>query len=121
MVFQKSDKVFQVLDIECPVFESGEPAEILGFMIQNELVRRIIHPVHELFAFVDDGHPLTPGQYSRKQSGDLYVLTMSKKMWNGDGVIFDKPGSVIAIHPAIQKFLELKVCETKRLQAVLVT
>ena len=58
----------------------------------------IIHQLHQLFGFVDDGCPVAPGKNSSKKTGDFYILFFCKEMRNGNGVIFNKRRLIVLIN-----------------------
>src|SRR5579872_1396662 len=95
MVAEESDKIEQVRGIKGPVPEIEQLFEIVIRMLQDELVRRLVHQLHQLLRFPDDGLPVPPGKDSCKKTRDLDVLLPHIAMRYADRVVGDKRGRVV--------------------------
>ncbi|MCY1554984.1 hypothetical protein D9M68_916020 [compost metagenome] len=69
----------------------------------HKLVGLVIHPVHQLLAFMDNGFTLAPGQNGGKKGGNFDILLLAELMRNTYGVAFNKAGPVILQHFGIKK------------------
>ena len=68
-------------------------------------MRRMAHPLHQYVARLDDALAVAPGQDGGKKTSYLNILFFAKAMGNGDGVIGNKVGCVVAQYFFVQKFL----------------
>lgn len=81
----------------------------MGRMMQNKSMWGTIHSFNQFFAFLNDGNPLSPGEYGCKESHDFNVLFLGKQMRNTNGVIFNESLLVVLFVFFIQKFFEVAI------------
>ena len=76
-------------------------------MEKNKLIWRIVHQLHKLPAFVDNGSTVPPGEGCGEKSCDLYILLLSILMWYCDRIVIDESRPVIFLHLSVKKGLQL--------------
>ena len=84
---EKLNKIKQIRIIKRAMYETHKPLQIALLMMEHEVMRALIHPLHEAVGIADDRHPLPPGQRRRKESGDLYILFFCEAMRDSDRII----------------------------------
>jgi hypothetical protein len=100
---QSFDKIQGIRTIESPVAKIRYTLQILIPMVQDEIMRRIIHPRHELGALTDDGNTLPPRKNGREQARDLYILFFSEHVRHTDRIVDDEFRAVKLVGFLIQK------------------
>ena len=96
--FEKGDEVFRVYGIERTMFERFKSLEVRSRVMQNELMRIVIHHKHKLFTLSDDCNALPPRKYRGEKSCDFNVLFFSKQMRNKNRIRFDEAGTIKAFY-----------------------
>ena len=86
MVPEEFDEIQKICRIECSVFECQEPLQIWLAVMQAEIIRRIVHALHQLLCFIDDDGPVAPCESSGKEARDLYILFFGEPVRDGDGI-----------------------------------
>jgi hypothetical protein len=71
---EESNKIQQIGGIEGAMLEPEQLLQIIVRMMQDKLIRRAIHQLHQLFRLTDDGGSVAPGEDGRKKTGDLDIL-----------------------------------------------
>ena len=95
MVSQQLYEIEQIGSIEGSVREMYEWLQICIIMVEDEVVRLVVHPAHEFSAVVDDGSTVAPGENSSEQPGYFYILFFGKGVGDANGVFFYKRGLVV--------------------------
>src|SRR5689334_23112630 len=108
MMTQERYKIQKVRIVECPMLETEQPAKVRFGMLCDKLVRREVHQLHELPAFLNDGPPVTPRKDGREKAGDLDVLPAGERMRDADRVIGDERGPVVFGYFFVEKGLQLQ-------------
>lgn len=103
VMVQQLNKVEQVGIIEGPVYESGESSQVGRAVMQDEVMRGIIHPFQQFNGFPDDGGSVSPGEDGSKQSGDLNILSFGISVRDGDGIPFNKGGLIVVPNPFFEQ------------------
>src|SRR5688572_26247118 len=80
--------------------------QVFFFVKNYKLIRGIVHHLHQLPAFVDNGSTITPGEGRGEKSCDLYILLCSVLMWYCDRIIIDESRPVIFLHLSLKKGLQ---------------
>src|ERR1700740_2869059 len=75
-------------------------------MVQDELVRGVIHKAHQFAGFLDDGRSVSPGEDGRKEPGNLDIRLLSEPVRDADRVIGDKSGLIIFFYFSIEEFVQ---------------
>jgi hypothetical protein len=57
---KESDEVQRIRCRKCPVLEFEKRSQVLGSVMDYEVIRIVVHHRKQLPAFADDGHTLTP-------------------------------------------------------------
>lgn len=104
--FEKGDEVFRVNGIERAMLERLKALQIGSRVMQNELMRIIIHHKHKLFTLSNDCNTLAPGEYSCKKPGYFNILFFSKQMRNKNRIRFDEAGTIKAFYFFVEELLE---------------
>ena len=73
-------------------------------MMENKPMWIVVHPLKQIFTFINDGNALTPCHHSSKEAGYFNVLFFGKKMWNGNWVVFNKALLVVLKDFAVEEF-----------------
>jgi hypothetical protein len=90
MQVEKVNEIEQVCIVECSVPESQQMFQILFRMMQDKVVRRMIHAFHQFQRFGDDGGAVAPGKSGGEKAGDFLVGTPGKPMRYAHWVQVDK-------------------------------
>ena len=98
MHVKKGNKIQQVGCVECAVFERKQFLQVGVGMLQAELMRRIVHQLHQFVCFVDDGGTVAPGKNGSEKSGDLYVLFFCEPPGYRDWIFLNEKRLIIAIN-----------------------
>ena len=64
--------------------------EVTRLMVQDKIMRRMVHHTQKFFALADDYLALAPSQASSPKSCDLNVLLLLVAMRNTDRIVLDK-------------------------------
>ena len=95
VVLQEGDKIKQVGGIKGAVCEADKLFQIGVVVVEDKIMRVVIHPLHEFAAVVDDGGTVAPGKHGGKEPCYLYILLLSEGMGYGYGVFFNKGGLIV--------------------------
>ena len=107
MMLQQVQKIEQVGSIECAMGEAEELLQVGIVVMEDELMRVVIHPPHELLAIVDYGGAVAPCEHCCKKACNLDILLFGEGVRNGYGVFFYKRRAVIERNFSIEKLFEL--------------
>ncbi len=66
-----------------------------GLVIHDEIIRSIIHPLHQFIGFLNDGGAVAPGKYGGKQSRDFYILFFAETMRYRNRILRDKGRMIV--------------------------
>ena len=75
-------------------------------MVENKIMRSIIHPLQQVGAFVNDNSPVAPCKHRRKQTCNLNILPFGKPVWNTNRIVFDESGCVVLGYFAVEEVFE---------------
>ena len=75
-------------------------------MMQDKLVRVVVHSRQKLFAFFDDRNTLAPREYRRKKPGNFDILFFAIGMWDDNRIGFDECGLIESRHFFVQEGFE---------------
>ena len=103
MMVQQPDKMQQICRVESSVFEGQQAFQVSVFVVNNELVWRLIHQCHQFIAFVDDGGTVTPGKNGSKKSCYFDVSFLAKTMRNRNRIFFNEPLLVVPLQFPVKK------------------
>ena len=81
--------------------------QVFCAVVQDELMRIIIHHGKKLSAFSDNRFSLAPGEDCSEQTRDLDVLFFSEGMRNGYRIILNETRLVVEIRFFVKELLEL--------------
>src|SRR5215203_6505853 len=98
MMLQEGNKVQQVGIIEGAMLKAQQLFQMLLFMMADEFIRRIVHALHQLPAFLNDGGAVAPCKYGRKKSRDLDVLLLCITMRNAHRIILNERRLIVFIN-----------------------
>ena len=79
------------------MLEAQEFLQVSISMIEHEVMRALIHPLHEAIGIADDGDALSPSECRCEEACYLYVLFLGEAVRDGDRIIFYK-GWLIKLH-----------------------
>src|SRR5688500_14705347 len=99
ITLKEMHQVQQVCIIESAMLEAQEVFEVFVLVVQDELVRSVVHAGHQLRTLVDDSLALAPGQNRREEASYLNVLLLLKPMRYANGVIGNKLQRVVPLVP----------------------
>ena len=94
-------QVQQISVIESAVLKPEQLLQVILLVLQNELVRRVVHALQQLPALVNDGLALSPGQNGGKKTGNLHILPAREQVRNRHRVIWNKVWGVVPLVPVI--------------------
>jgi hypothetical protein len=95
MILQEVYEIKKVGSVEGAVCKMDERFQVGVFMVQDEIIRLVIHPIHQFFAVVDDGGAIAPREDCGKEPGYFPVLLQCEHMRYAHGVFFYKRGLVV--------------------------
>jgi hypothetical protein len=95
---EKFHEIKDIRIIEGPVLKSHEPFEVLHVMVQDKIIRRVIHERQQCPAFVNDNGAVAPGEDGREKTGDLYILLFGERMRDTDGIILYEKWLVVLLY-----------------------
>src|SRR4051812_17716264 len=101
------NKIQQVGVVECTVLKTQQPPQIVFAVMYDKIIRRIVHPLQNLFRLVYNGSPISPGKYGSKQGGNFNVLLFTERVRNTNRVIFNKGRCIVFFHFAVEKRFQL--------------
>ena len=104
---EKLDKVQSISSIERTMLELFQCLEVAFAMVENKIVRTVIHHFHELFTFPNDGNTLTPRQNRREQTGNFYILFPGEEVWDRNRIVLNELGPVEPVFHRVQQFLKI--------------
>jgi hypothetical protein len=105
VVPEKGDEIEQIGGIKGPVFKLEQFPGIGLLMLQDKLIRRLIHELHQLLGFPDNGRAVAPRKNGREKTGDLDVLLPGIPMGYAYRVVDNKGWPVILRDFFVQKCL----------------
>jgi len=76
-------------------------------VLQDELVWRPVHQLHEFIRFADDGRPVAPGEDGRKKTGDLDILPPVVLVRDAYRIVEDKRGAIVFGDLFVKKGLKI--------------
>src|SRR5687767_3890505 len=106
MVLKKANKIKEVGIVERAVPESNEPPPVFFPVINDEIVRTVIHQLHQLRTLINNRCSVAPRKNSSEQPGYLNVLFFSKQMRDGYGIERYERKVIVFIHFTVQKFFK---------------
>ena len=80
------DKVKKVGRVEGAVPEVLKTLQFFFAVMKDEIMRSILHKLHQLRATVDDGSAVAPGKGSCEEPGDLNIQLFGEAVRDGDGI-----------------------------------
>ena len=92
---EEFDEIEEIRAVESPVTEMFKLFEVPWAVPYTELMRRIIHQLHQFPSFPDDGVAITPGENGRKESRDLDILFFTERVRYRNGVRCDEGGLIV--------------------------
>ena len=78
MEFKEPDEIQQVGWVESAVFERQQFSQVVIIVLQNELMRRHVHGLHQFVRFFYNGGTVAPGKHRGKKAGYFNVLQPGK-------------------------------------------
>ena len=90
IILQKRNEIQQVGGVERAVLKMQEFFQIGILVVAHKIIRRIVHQLQQLRAFIDDDGAVAPRKQRRKKTGDLDILLHRKPVRDGDRVGCDK-------------------------------
>jgi len=93
----------QVICLKCAVFKMQQSFQISRLMLCYKLMRRIVHQLHQLFAFGNNGGAIAPCKYGRKKSGNFNVLLLGKSMRNAYRIGCNKSRLIVLLYFIVEK------------------
>ena len=87
-----------------------ESLSVFFVVMDDEVVRTIIHQLHQLPALVDDGCAVAPGEDGCEEAGDLDVRLPGECMWDADRVAGNERWTIVFIHLSIQECAKILAC-----------
>ena len=102
MVAQHVDEMQDIRCVESSVLEIKEFFKVRFLVLRDEGKRRIVHQLHQLMAFVDDGGAIAPGKNGGKETRDLDILFSGEAMRYGNRIFFDESSLVIVLQSLVQ-------------------
>ena len=103
MVFEKRNKIQQVGIVEGSMLKIEQPFQVVIRMLDDKVIRIIVHAVEQVRALVNDSFSLAPSQNCRKKCGNFDVLFLRKPVGNTYWIVGYKGRPVILINFEIQK------------------
>ncbi len=104
MMPEEGNKIQEIGGVEGAVFEAEHPFEVSFLVAHDELMRGVVHEVHQLPAFADDGGTVAPGKNGRQETGDLDILLFAEQVRDADRIGGDKIGPVVLGGFCVQEF-----------------
>ena len=95
VILQKMNEIQKVGSIEGTVRKSEEILEVGLPVVQDKIVRCIIHPAHQLAAVVDDAGTVSPCEHGREEPGDFHILLFTERVGNANRIFFNKRRLVV--------------------------
>ena len=96
-------KIEQIGGVKSAMPEVQQFCQIFFLMLQDKLLRCIIHPLHQLLRLVDDGGTVAPGEDGCEESGYLDVLPSGESPGNADRIIGDEGWTIVFVHLSVQE------------------
>ena len=108
---QRKDEVAQVGAVEGPVDKRIEPGQLVRRGVAHEIGRSIIEKVHHPMAIAHNRLTVAPGDGRCKEAGDFAVMARGEAVRDGNGVVVDELGAVVAVTKPFEQFAQFPVGE----------
>jgi len=92
---KKVNKVKKVVLLKSAVFKSHQIFQVGRLVMQNKIMRRIIHSFHQFIALLDDGCSVSPGKNRGKKSGNLNIAGLAEPMWHANRIVENEGSGVV--------------------------
>ena len=90
MLLEKSNEIQEIGVIEGTMLKPQEAFKVAILMVEDKIMRCLVHTFSQFQAFIDDGFALPPGQYAGKETHDLDILLLLESMGYTDRVVRNK-------------------------------
>src|ERR1051326_849348 len=106
-ILQRAHEKNAVAAIERAVHEFFKRGKIFFCCIQNGIVGRHVHPLHQPGSVLNNGGPLSPGDGGREKARDFYVFFFCKEMGDGNGIALDEGWAIVKLTLLLEEFFKL--------------
>ena len=103
---QGADKIDAVAPVECSVDEVEQRQQLVPRCVHREVVRGAVHQLHQFPSVADDRAAVAPGYRRGEEAGDLDILPAREAVRDGDRVVFDESGRVVALVQLVEQLAD---------------